>query len=89
MATRSSDSRVLARARELLDAGVAASEIGKLTEAVALLQQALATLGLDERGEVVGPSPGRPSPDGPARRVGGWWPPGCCSAWRSPSTSWA
>ena len=87
MATRSSDSRALARARELLAAGVAASEIGKLTEAVALLEQALATLGLDERGELVGPPEARTTTR--RRRPGGWWPPGCCSAWRSPSTSWA
>ncbi len=37
-----------------------ASEIGKLTEAVAILQQALAVLGLDERGEVVQPVPDDP-----------------------------
>ena len=36
---------------------MAASEIGKLTEAVAMLRQALAALGLDERGEVVDPVP--------------------------------
>jgi len=44
---------------------VAASEIGKLTEAVSLLRQALATLGLDERGELVGPDGA--GLDGPAR----------------------
>ena len=79
-------SRSPGRRRNCWTAGVAASEIGKLTEAVDPAAAGAGHAGAGRTGRA-GRDPDADDTGTSDRRLVA--APGCCSAWRSPSTSWA